>query len=156
MGFMVISWQTYSQGLPRGLDASNLTSKYESFFKYPNPFHLMCDTNEIDTNNMKSTWPTQAPMRRDPMRPYSTCSHWGLLWVDWDSRWVDWDSHWVGEAFQIPTCWYRQCESLTLGAVLNVKPQCEWVHVLVDYGLNFQNPSYIHISMPQNETLSSK
>ena len=65
---------------------------------------------EIDTNNTKCTCPM---------------------------RWVDWFSHGLREAFQIPTCWYRQRESLTLGTVPNVKTQRAWFCVAVKYGLQY-------------------
>ena len=39
-------------------------------------FHRLPNANEIDTNNMKSTWPTRAPTPGDPMQ---TIFHWFTL-----------------------------------------------------------------------------
>ena len=48
--------------------------------------------NEIDTNSMKSTWPTQTQNLHTQRESYSICSHWartGLVYM-LGSRWVLW------------------------------------------------------------------
>ena len=59
---------------------------------------------------------------------YSLCSRWG-------SCQVHWGLHWVHEAILMPTCKYRQRETLALGASHNAKPQRQWEHILVKYRL---------------------
>ena len=56
------------------------------------------------------------------------------------------------QAFQIPTCWYQQRESLRFGAVLNAKPQREWFPVAVEYRLNcFANCFNIYSGYPLSQ-----
>ena len=57
------------------------------------------NVNEIDTNNMKCTWPTRAQTRGDPTRPIFHQLSLGVAMGICDSRWVDWDSRWVQESF---------------------------------------------------------
>ena len=71
---------------------------------------------------MKCTWPMQIKLSCTQRELYST-----------GSRWVRRGRCWVRVAFQIPTCWYRQRESLVLGSRPNVKPQHEWFHVAVEF-----------------------
>ena len=91
---------------------------------------MLPNANEIDTKNMKCTWPMRAPMQGDPTRPIFHVLALGL-------RWVREASHWVREAFQIPTCWYLQHKSLGLGELPNTRTQSERVCVAVEYRLIF-------------------
>ena len=102
--------------------------------------HLVPNANKIDTNNMKSTWPTRAPTRGNPSPPIFHQLTLGLAlgdcdlcWVHCDLRWVNCDSCWVCKVFQIPTCRFRQRESLALGGLPNAWIQCEGVCVAVEY-----------------------
>ena len=55
---------------------------------------------EIDTINMKPTWPTRAPTRENPTRPIFHQLTSGLMLGDCDSCLVNCDLHWVLGAFQ--------------------------------------------------------
>ena len=44
-------------------------------------------------------------------------------------------SLWACKGFWIPTCWYRQCESLVLEVLPNANPQHEGSHNAVEYRL---------------------
>ena len=95
-----------------------------------------------ETNNMKTTSPTWCQHKSYQTQLYSVglrsglrWVHWGLHWFRGSSRWVCLGSHGVREAFWIPTCWYWQRKMLTLGAMPNARPKCEWVCVLVEYRL---------------------
>ena len=44
------------------------------------------NANEINTKNMKCTWPTPAPRVGHPANLYSTCSRWGFAWVNANFR----------------------------------------------------------------------
>ena len=76
---------------------------------------------------------------RGPNATYILPVHAGSVGACVDSRratrWVFGDSHWVGEAFQIPTCWYQQRELLVLGSGPKEKLKREWFRVAVEYRL---------------------
>ena len=76
--------------------------------------HWVPYVNEIDTNNMKCIWPTQAPMPGDPTPPILHLLALGQHWVRWDKRWVC-------EAFQMPIYWYRQRKKSMSGGLHNTR-----------------------------------
>ena len=91
------------------------------------------------TNNMKCTWPTW-PTRIEPLHTQRELYSIGSRWVfrGWRLAFEGWRR--VPEAFQIPTCWYRQCELFALGAVPNVKTQHKLFRVAVEYRLKAHIP----------------
>ena len=66
------------------------------------------NANEIDTNNIKYTCPTRAPMPGDPMQPIF---HWLALGLRAGDI-ANFSDRVVGNTnfsvFYIPTCWYSQ------------------------------------------------
>ena len=78
------------------------------------------------------------PNARGPNATYIPPARIGLTLDLSGLRWVCGDLRWVREAFQIPTCWYQQCESLALGVLPDARTQRERVCDAVEYRLNAQ------------------
>ena len=68
----------------------------------------------------------------------------GRLGVVLGRKWVALD---ICKAFWIPTCWYCQRESLVLGVLPNVKPQCKGVHFAVESRLNIDKTICVRFAL---------
>ena len=100
-----------SSGRPCGVYMfSGLTTLVFNIYNITPIFHQktrlrwVANANEIDTNNMKSTWPTQIQPSRSQRKLYSIRSRWGSRWVGDASRWVGDALRWVGDASR----WVRE------------------------------------------------
>ena len=120
---------------------SQIYSPWPSFL--PSPYSTRnCVTREQETN-MKCTWPKPKPRVLNanyiPLACVGACVlHYvrlvlGIIGLRWALSACVRGSRWVCEGFELPTCWYRQCELLVLGAVPNVKTQREWFCIAVEY-----------------------
>ena len=93
--------------------------------------YWLSNVNEIDTNNMKSKW---SICNANPTLAYLTQTIFHQLALGFALGAQEFalglrGSCWGHGGFQIPTCWYLKYK------MTNVRPQCGWVRVLVEYRL---------------------
>ena len=79
-------------------------------------YPMQRNVNDIDTNNMKCSWPTRAPMRGYPTQPIY---HLLVLGFALGGN----ANVWVCKAFLTPSCWYAQRKILVLGVRTNARPK---------------------------------
>ena len=77
-----------------------------------------------------------SPNTRRPNATYIPPARIGLTLGPWGFALGLWGFTLGPQAFQIPTCWYRQRESLAFGALPNASTKREGVSVAVEFRLN--------------------